>query len=68
MDVASSTLTLNNPKNTPTHTPVNTAYTSQDLGFSLLYPTGWAVSDNENLVMFSPSTQEPDPKNLIGAA
>ena len=52
----------------PTNTPVPLAnYNSDYFGFSLDYPAGWVFDENDDLVIFAPSTRSLNNNSLNGA-
>lgn len=51
---------------TATPVPLNT-YDSDYFGFSIEYPSGWVYRENDDLVIFAPSTRSLDNTNLNGA-
>lgn len=72
--VIAATPTLG-PTPEPTFTPVPSPtplplsnYTNNFLGLSIDYPDGWLFRENDDLVIFAPSTRSLDPAALSGAA
>ena len=52
----------------PTNTPVPLAhYNSDYFGFSVDYPAGWVFDENDDLVIFAPSTRSLNNNSLNGA-